>query len=131
MTGRETLQAYRTAVIDLQELSAQLERTIGSGRPRGAQGLQLETIRGTNDPVAAAMQAADGIEAMIGRKQEELADLAVPVEKLLAHISNPRTFMVVRNYYLRAETDASIAREMRMSRGRVNQLRNDYLDRLS
>lgn len=130
MTNREVLQAYRAAVIDLQELSTQLEHTVSSGRPRGPQGMQLGVLRGTNDPVAAAMQAAEGIESMIERKRDELAELAVPVSDLMSRIGNARTYMVIQNYYLRAETDASIAREMRMSRCRINQIRNDYLAQL-
>lgn len=127
MTNKEVLQAYRDAVIALQEMSVQMEHTVRAGVPRGAQGPRMDTARGTNDPVAAAMQAADGIEAMMERKRDELAELAVPVGSLMARIGNPRTYMVIQNYYLRAETDASIAREMRMSRCRVNQIRNDYL----
>ena len=130
MTNRETLQAYRAAVLDLQELSVQLEQTVTSGRPAGAHGVQLGGLRGTNDPVAAAMQAAEGIEAMMARKRCELAELAVPVGTLMARIGNAKTFMVVQNYYLRAETDAAIARDLRMSRCRVNQIRNDYLAQL-
>ena len=130
MTDREVLQAYRTAVIDLQELTIQLEHTGHSGCPRQALGLRLDALRGTNDPVAAALQAANGIEEMIERKRSELAELAGPVGMLMGQISNPRTFMVIQSYYLRAETDANIARDMCMSRCRVNQIRNDYLAQL-
>jgi len=131
MTGKDVLQAYRTAVIDLQELTVQLENTGHSGKPRGAVGLKLDALPGTNNPAAAALQAADGIEEMIRRKRDELAELAGPVGMLMAAIHSPRTFMVIQSYYLRAETDANIAREMCMSRGRVNQIRNDYLMQLS
>lgn len=131
MNGKDVLQAYRTAVIDLQELSVQLENTGHSGKPHGAAGLKLDSLPGTNNPVAAAIQAADGIEEMIRRKRDELAELAGPVGMLMTEIRSPRTFMVIQSYYLRAETDANIAREMCMSRGRVNQIRNDYLMQLS
>lgn len=122
------LQAYRTAVIDLQELAVQLERTGGSGRPRGVQSIRLDAVRGTNDPAAAALQAAEGIEAMIGRKRDELADMMAPIGTLLSQIGNYRTLMVVQRYYLHGSTDAAIAREMCMSRARVNQIRHDYID---
>lgn len=131
MTNREMLQAYRTAVLDLQELAIQLDRVGNTGRPRGPQGVRLDATRGTNDPSAAALQAADGIEELIERKRTELADLAGPVGQLMFRIGNPRTFMVIQNYYLRGETDANIAREMRMSRCRVNQIRNDFLVQVS
>ena len=76
MTNLEMLQAYRAAVIDLHDLAVQLDRTGSSGTPRGAAGLRLDALPGTNDPVAAAMQASDGIEEMMDRKRTELADLA-------------------------------------------------------
>lgn len=127
MTNREMLGAYRAAVIDLQELNVQLERIGGNGRPRGVQSIRLDAVRGTNDPAAAALQAAEGIEEMIDRKRTELADLAVPVGALMSKIGNLRTYMVIQQYYLLASTDANIARDMSMSRARVNQIRNDYL----
>ena len=127
MTNLEMLQAYRAAVIDLHDLAVQLDRTGSSGMPKGAAGLRLDALPGTNDPVAAAMQASDGIEEMMDRKRTELADLAVPVGMLLSQIGNFRTFMVIQNYYLQASTDADIARKLSMSRARINQIRNDYL----
>ncbi len=127
MTNREMLQAYRAAVIEMQELAVQLEHAVKSGRPRGIQGIRLDAVCGTNHPEAAAMQVADGIEEMIVRKRSELAGLAAPVGMLMARIGSPRTYMVIQQYYLQAATDADIARDMRMSRGRVNQIRNEYL----
>lgn len=127
MTNRELLETYREAVIDLQELSVQLERAARSGAPRGASAISLDAVRGTNNPLAASMQLADGIGAMLERKQDELASLQEPISALLAQIGNPRMLFVVQNYYLNAETDASIARDLRMSRGRVNQIRHRFL----
>lgn len=131
MTNIEMLQAYRTAVLDLQELTAQLERIGSSGRPQGVQSMQLSAIRGTNDPAAAALQAAEGIESMIRRKRDELAGMLTQIGTLMAQIGNYRTLMVVQRYYLHGSTDATIAQEMCMSRTRVNQIRHDYLDSVS
>lgn len=131
MTDKEMLLAYRSAVIELQELAVQLDKMTAIGRPRGIQGVRLDAVRGTNDPVAAAMQAADGIEAMIRRKQQELSDLALPVGTMMDRIRNTRMRLVVEGYYLQAGTDASIASTMCMSRARVNQIRNNYLSQIS
>ena len=128
MTNREMLQNYRAAVIDLQELAVQLERTGGNGRPRGIQSIRYDAIRGTNDPAAAALQAAEGIEEMIDRKRDELAAMMAPIGTLMSQIGNYRTLMVIQRYYLHGSTDAVIAQEMCMSRARVNQIRNDYID---
>ena len=58
MTGKDVLQAYRTAVIDLQELSVQLENTGHSGKPRSAAGMNLDALPGTNNPAAATSSNA-------------------------------------------------------------------------
>ena len=127
MTNREILMAYREAVLDMQELQLALNRTGSNGRPKGLQALQLGALPGTNDPAAAALQAAEGIEAMLARKREELTTLGNLVAALMSRIGSPRTYMVIQGYYLRAETDANIAAELCMSRVRVNQIRNQYL----
>lgn len=127
MTNREMLQAYRDAVLEMQELHIRLMQILKDGKPRGTQSIQLDSLGGTNHAEAAVMQAADGIEEMIGRKRSELAELAAPVGMLMAAIGSSRTYMVIQQYYLQAATDADIARSMQMSRGRVNQIRNEYL----
>ena len=131
MTNKEMLLTYRAAVIELQELAVQLDNVTALGKPRGTAGVRLDAVRGTNDPVAAAMQAADGIEAMIGRKQKELADLAAPLATMMDGIRSTRMRLVVQMYYKQAETDATIASRMCMSRARVNQIRNDFLAQIS
>ena len=127
MTNKEVLTAYRAAMIDLQELMAALERTGGSGTPRGLTTAQLDAMPGTNNAAAAALQAAEGILERIGRKRDELAALTGPVFEVISRIGDPKTFMVIRGYYLQAETDADIARSMCMSRCRINQIRNQYM----
>lgn len=131
MTRKEILTAYRTAVLDLHELMRALERVGSNGQPRGLSSIQLEALPGTNNAGAAALQAAEGIEEMIRRKREELAILAGPVGALMAVIGDPKTFIVIRGYYVEAESDADIARNLCMSRCRVNQIRNSYLAQAS
>lgn len=131
MTNIQMLQAYRDAVLDMQELAFQLERISRSGAPSGARSMTLDAPRGTNAPEAAALQAADGIEEMLTRKRGELAALATYVGPLVAQIAPYKTYMVIQQYYLHGLTDSDIARNMCMSRSRVNQLRRDYLASVS
>lgn len=127
MTNTEMLQAYRAAVINLDELTVQLDRMGSSGAPQGARGQQLDGLRGTNDPAAAALQAAEGMEAMIRRKRDELAELSAGVWPLIARIGDCRTYMVVQRYYLQGHSDSDIAKNLCISRTRVNQIRHSYL----
>ncbi|MBQ7850193.1 MAG: hypothetical protein IJ343_10755 [Clostridia bacterium] len=131
MTNQEMLQAYRAAVIDLEELSVQLNRTGLSGAPQGIRSMAVDLIPGTNNPAAAALQAADGIEELINRKRNELAALAENVGPLIGRIGSYRTYVVIQQYYLRGMTDSDIAKSMCISRTRVNQIRNDFLASVS
>ena len=128
MTKKELLSTYRTSVIELEELRRQLKRVGTDGRPAGARSLQIDSIRGTNEPAAAAMQLADGLEEMLHRKEEEIAELTSQVDVLLQGIRDFRTYMVVQHYYVLARTDEQVARAMSISRGRVNQIRLEFLE---
>ena len=128
MTKKELLSRYRTAVIELEELRRQLKRVGTDGRPARARSMQADAIRGTNDPAAAAMQLADGLEEMLHRKEGELAALAAQVDALLRGIRDFRTYMVVQHYYVLGRTDEQVARAMSVSRCRVNQLRREFLE---
>lgn len=128
MTKQELLTTYRAKVLELEELRYQIERTGTDGRPGGCRGMQTDSIsRGTNVPSAAALQLAEGLEALAVRKEEELRQLGVSVEKLLKEISDIRTYLVVQHYYVCGRTDEQIARIMSISRTRANQIRQLYM----
>lgn len=129
MTKKELLTAYRTGVIELEELRRQLSRVGTDGRPGGCRGMQTDRITcGTNNPNAAATQLADGLEELLHRKEAEQQTLAKDVDKLLNSIRDFRTYMVIHHYYVLARTDEQVARTMSVSRGRVNQIRLEYLE---
>ena len=128
MNKKELLEAYRERVIELDELRRQLARVGTDGRPSGVQTAQYDRIsRGTNDVNAAAAHLADGLEALALRKEEELMLLAGPIEAMLGQIDDFRTYMVVRRYYMMAETDEQVACELCITRQRANQMRRDFL----
>lgn len=127
MTKQELLTTYRARLIELEELRHQLARVGGDGRPGGVRTQQTDRVRGTNDPGAAAMQLAEGLEAMARRKEEELAGLARQIDGLLREIKDFRTYIVIQHYYVLARTDEQVARAISMSKSRVNQIRNSYL----
>lgn len=126
MTNKELFTTYREVVLDLQELSSQLEKAGRDGRPQGVGTPQTEPGRRTNDAMAAAMQAMDGIGEMLERKRDELAGLAGPVSALMSRIGDAKTFLVIQRYYLMGKTDSAIASDLCISRARVNQIRNNY-----
>lgn len=128
MTKKELLTAYREATIELEELRRQLKRIGNDGRPAGVRAMQTDQIaRGTNDPTAAAIQLADGLEALLRRKETEQQKLLDEVHKLVNSIKDFRTYMVIHHYYVLARTDEEIARAMAMSKSRINQIRSNYL----
>ena len=128
MTKKELLTAYRSTIIELEELRRQLNRVGTDGRPGGCRTAQYDRIgSGTNDPNAAAMHLADGLEEMMHRKENELRQLGEQIESLLKGIKDFRTYMVIHHYYILAHTDEQVARAISMSKSRVNQIRIEYL----
>lgn len=128
MTKKELLNTYRAKVIELEELRYQLSRVGTDGRPSGCRTAQIDSIgRGTNDPCTAAMQLAEGLEALTCRKEDELRQLAAPMDKLLREITDVRTYMVIQHYYVHARTDEEIGRALSISRTRANQIRCNYM----
>lgn len=128
MTKAELLNTYRTKVIELEELRYQLSRVGTDGRPSGCRTAQMDArIQGANMPGAAALQLADGLEALVRKKEGEMQALAGPVSGLLAAISDARTYLIVQHYYILGRTDEEIGRTLAISRTRANQLRLGYL----
>lgn len=131
VTKAELLNTYRAKVIELDELHYQLTRVGTDGRPSGCRTWQTDGIaRGTNAPGAAALQLADGLEALVQRKEEELRALTRPLEALLSEISDARTYLVVQHYYVLGQTDEEIGLRFAISRTRANQLRRKFLKSL-
>ena len=128
MTKKELLNTYRTAVIELEELRHQLSRVGTDGRPAGVHSTQTDAIRGTNDPAAAALQLADGLEELLHRKETELSELSAQVDALLAGIRDFRTYLIIYHYYVLGHTDEQVAHTLSVSRVRALQLRQRYLD---
>lgn len=128
MTKKELLNNYRASVIELEELRRQLARLGTDGRPAGVRTMVTDSIaRGTNDPAAAALQLADGLEDMLHRKEKEMNEMSQQVDLLLKSIRDFRTYMVIQHYYILAHTDEQIALAMAMSKSRVNQIRTGFL----
>ena len=94
MTKRELLTAYREAVIELEELRRQIKRVGTDGRPSGVRCAQTDSIHGTNDPQSAALQLADGLEALLARRENELRELG---RKMRWHKAFPKGANV--NFY--------------------------------
>lgn len=131
MTKRELLTTYRSKVIELEELRYQLKRVGTDGRPVGCRtGNAWEAHRSTNNRDSAAIQLAEGLEAMARKKEDDLNVLAKPMEHLLSEIPDCRTYLVIQRYYAYAETDEQVARSMSISRVRANQIRHSYLNSL-
>lgn len=128
----EMLNHYRALVLEIEELERQLEMAAPSGKPAGCKSISAGgMLPSTNDPMAAAMQLADGIEARIRQRREELAGMNPQMFAVVSGICDVRMMMIVQHYYLMAETDEQVGRYLGLSTGRVNQIRNRYLQRCS
>ncbi|MGN0778881.1 MAG: hypothetical protein ACI4MJ_07030 [Aristaeellaceae bacterium] len=127
MNQAHALRRFRSLTIELTALEQQLRACGQTGRPRGVMTQRYDTLRGTNDPAAAALQLAEGLEAMAQRKREELALLRPQVEAALSQVSDFRLLVVLRRYYLAGETDEQAAEAVHLSDRYVCRMRNAFL----
>ena len=128
MTAGEMLKRYREVALEIEELERQLERACPTGKPSGGHGA-MSGVRGpsTNDPLSAALQLADGLEALIRQKRAVLDELSQPLYHTLTSITDGRVLQIVQGYYLLTQTDEQIGMMLGLSTTRINQIRNQYL----
>ena len=131
MSEQEVLVDYRERVLALKELEAQIARCGVTGAPAARLAIRLEGMpRGTNEPVAAAMQLSDGLEAMAKRQRQELNQLWPAVLALTSRIDDVRLYMIVHHYYVLAQTIEEIAGRLFVSPRTVARLKKGYMDSL-
>lgn len=121
MSALTDLQAYATVCREIKAIEGQLERLLPTGEPSGIRAIGGH--RGTNDPTAAAMQRADGIEGVLRAKREGLYQQAKRGERALELLADPRERYVMRSYYMLGMSDARIAEGMYRSRSDVQRIR--------
>ena len=128
MNTMELLTEYRELLLEMEELEFQLERALPTGKPSQARSVcPGEQIGGQLDNLSAALQLADGLEALIQQKRAALAELAPQVGQVLAGITSGRTLQIIQRYYLQGMMDRQIAPMLHLSTSRVNQLRLAFL----
>ena len=127
MNTVQALKRFRSLTIELTALEQQLRQIERTGLPSGVMAQQYDRLRGTNDPTSAAIQLAEGLEALARRKREEQAELKPQVDEALAQVSDFRLMMVLRAYYLAGETDEQAAETVHLSDRYVCRMRNAFL----
>ena len=132
MSDAATLQAYREKVMALRVLQAEFARCGASGAPRGVGALQPTGLpRGTNDPQAAALQLADGLEAIIARHRRELDALWPQVLAVTSAIDDARMYRTIHAYYVLGQSLDEIARQMFVSYRTVSRWKKSFMDSLA
>lgn len=130
MTNAQALKAYRKLKMELTALEGQLNQLLHTGRPRGVITQRYDALPGTNDAESAAMQLADGLEAIAEAKQRELDALQAQVDAIIAQIMDYKMLVIIRRYYLAGDTDEMIAELLHMSDRYICRVRNDFLRNL-
>lgn len=108
MTDLEALKTYRYAVAEVQAVGDQLDAL--RSLPRSVQGARLGVL-------------TEQLEA----RQTELENVAQQFDRVLGEIRNPRTRMIIRQYYALGLSDEKIAVACGMSTRMVNKIRNRFL----
>lgn len=128
MTAKEILTSCRDAVLELRKLDAQLARCLPTGEPSGVNAQQYDADPpGTNDPTSAAIQLYEGLMA----QRDELAATVSRISKsawnILRTVTNPRSLVILNNYYLLGLTDQEIAQAQELARETICRLRHEAL----
>lgn len=131
MSEAALLREYREKAIALRELQAQLGRCGATGAPAGLRATRADALPRTNDPAAAALQLADGLEAMAKRQQQELNRLWPRVLEITSRIDDVRVYMIVHHYYVLGKTIEDIAMSLYISPRTVARMKRGFLDSLA
>ncbi len=127
MERREVFNQYRQTLLEWRAIQDELEALGTDGQPAGIRRQSLEEKRMTNDASAALRQLAEGLEARAAALQGQLDAMRSEVNALLSGIRCLKTFMAVQRYYLLGETDMTIGVALQLSRQRVCQLRQAFM----
>ncbi|MGN1020560.1 MAG: hypothetical protein ACI4O7_09290 [Aristaeellaceae bacterium] len=127
MNTVQALKRFRSLTIELTALEQQLRQAERTGRPSGVTTQRYDSLRRTNDPTSAAIQLAEGLEAMARRKREELSLLRPQVDAALSQVEDFRLLVVLQHYYLMGETDEQAAEAVHLSDRYVCRMRNAFL----
>jgi len=128
MTAKEILTSCRDAVLELRKLDAQLARCLPTGQPSGVNAQQYDADPpGTNDPTAAAIQLYEGLMAQRDELAIQVSRISKIAWNILRTVTNPRSLVILNNYYLLGLTDQEIAQAQELSRDHVCRLRHKAL----
>lgn len=131
MTAKEILTSCRDAVLELRKLDAQLARCLPTGQPTGVKAQQYNADPpGTNDPTAAAIQLYEGLMAQRDELALQVSRISKTAWNILRTIKEPRSLVILNNYYLLGMTDHDIALAQELARETVCRLRHEALDAL-
>lgn len=128
MTSKEILTSCRDAVLELRKLDAQLARCLPTGQPPGVKAQQYNADPpGTNDPTAAAIQLYEGLMAQRDELALQVSRISKTAWNILRTINEPRSLVILNNYYLLGMTDHDIALAQELARETVCRLRHEAL----
>ena len=128
MTAKEILTSCREAVLELRKLDTQLARCLPTGQPTGVQAQQYNADPpGTNDPTAAAIQLYEGLMSQRDELALQVSRISKTAWNILRTIKEPRSLVILNNYYLLGMTDHDIALAQELARETVCRLRHEAL----
>ena len=128
MTAKEILTGCRAAVLELRDLEEQLTRCLPTGTPSSVKAQQYDAPPpGTNDPTAAALQLYEGIMAQRDELALQVSRISKTAWDILRTIKEPRSLVILNNYYLLGMTDHDIALAQELARETVCRLRHEAL----
>lgn len=131
MTRQELVVRFRWLSEEAIAIRRHMDRISKIGGPAGIANQAITGMpRGTNDPVAASIQAFDGYMKAWADKQCEIAKICNEFKSIIDSIIDDRCRVIVFSYYANGMTDDQIAKQMKLERSTVTKMRNETLESL-
>ena len=121
MGDLEIIVRYKWLMHEAWALHKQAEKVQLIGAPQGVAGQALTGMpHGTNDPVAASIQAYDGYCQRLRAKAAELLSICDRFEAVIEKIGDDRQRVICRMYYGLDMTEEKIAEKLHIDQSTVN-----------
>lgn len=133
VTRKELVLRFRWLAEEAIAIRRHMDRISKIGGPAGISNQAITGMpRGTNDPMAASIQAYDSYQKTLNDRLCDLASLFNEFNSIIESIEDDRARVICFNYYGNGMTDDQISNQMKpkLERSTVTKIRNDTIDAL-
>ena len=127
---RKFLYSCRDAVFAIRAIERQRD-SVRLDPARGYKGVVITDMpRGTNDPLAAALDQLDGYDKQLLEARNELVQRLIVLEQLLTRLTSDKDKAIIRYFFGQGKTDAFVAADFDMDESTIRSRRRAAIKRI-